>query len=973
MAGQRVSRRLRIATVLLSTLVVASGVSASQVDPKIPARELEVAELFSGIVSPETARAAAQDQVLRRHVEDAVELVADLSRMLAKRFEDVPELQQASLSLERYRNSLSDGTPATKERRQDILGGLGGLLGGGTGTAPATPGATDAAAGGGILSGITGSISSALSGIGDSLLQDVGGASMFLGIGLGAGAAQGLNLAQAPMTTQIAAKVAADNGMNATGLNPAIQNAAMGASASLLGAVNISSLAGSAGGSIDLNGVALGAANGIGNGISSGLKLSPQAMAMEPPPGNSTADIANTFTFALTKSLASNIDTTKLSANSINIQQFTGGVPTSQIAMSLAQGIGNGASSGLKLTQANLAPPTGNTASDALGAFGFGLTNSVTSNLNTSSLTSGNALQGININKIIPNLGMTAQSFGSGLGGGVAAGLKLNNAIVGMPDPNGNDAPAVAGNFAFGLTKSVTENINMTQLTSGNTALTGAASNIDIGRAAQGVAMGLVQGAGDAVNMMGGLQALINGTAMMPQQAAIPPSTLAFNDSLGGAAMGLGTGLGGQGTIVGVQLLSQLNVTSLVEGLVGNNTDSGMAPAAASAPVPSNGTGVARRSVRQVLSSAILPRQDSGVTAVSNGNSFNLSVVFNADTISSVTQRVISALSCEGVGGLVLVGLGLLDSGTISTNGVSTGINITTIQQVVPKGLIKFTSDGNKFEIDGQKVIDNLQGNLLSAADGISINGNTAVRFGVFLAVHIMVAMSVFLAILPLILTLEGTRVLLLRLKLGHVLPKATKWANIGWLWLMGPATLLLLIFGFLARGTAGHMQTAHGIIGLITAFVTFGATAFNVFSKLYISTKAPSPDASASVLPVPFALADRRTIGTLLSQLLLALSMPAVITGFSDLGAVTLCITRVVPFEFAFAIGMGLTTLYVTGSGISFLNILLATLDLRRAKKDAKDKVDEERWGKQTLKEKIQHVGPSRVQMGGRPETLRR
>lgn len=720
---------------LLSSLVVALGVSASQADPSISSREAEVADLFSGIVSPETARAAAQDQILRRHVEDAVDLVADLSRMLAKRFEDVPELQQASLSLERYRDSLSGSTAATKTRRQDLLGGLGGLLGGGTGTAPAAPGATESgAAGGGLLSGLTGGISSALSGIGNSLLQDASGASMFLGIGLGAGAAQGLNVAPAPMTMQVAAKVAADNGMNATGLNPAIQNAAMGATASLLGSVNVSSLAAGAGGSLDLNGLALGAANGIGNGLSSGLKLSPQAMAMEPPKGNNTADIANTFGFGLTKSLASNIDTSKLSASSINIQQFTGGVPTSQIAMSLAQGIGNGASTGLKLTQANLAPPAGNTASDALGAFGFGLTNSLTTNLNTTSLTSGSALQNININQIIPNLGMTAQSFGSGLGSGAAAGLKLNTAIVGMPDPNGNDAPSVAGNFAFGLTKSVTENVNLTQLTSGNSPLAGAAGNIDIGRAAQGVAMGLVQGAGDAVNMMGGLQALINGTATMPQQGAIPPSTLAFNDSVGGAAMGLGTGLGGQGTLVGVQLLSQLNVTSLVEGLVGNNTDTGAAPAAA-AP-PGNGTAVARRSAREVLSAAIIPRQESGVTAVSNGNSFNLSVVFNADTISSVTQRVISALSCEGVGGLVLVALGLLDSGTISTNGVTTGVNVTTLQQVVPKGLIKFTSDGNKYEIDGQKVIDNLQGNLLSAADGISINGNTAVRFGAFLAVH---------------------------------------------------------------------------------------------------------------------------------------------------------------------------------------------------------------------------------------------
>lgn len=75
-----------------------------------------------------------------------------------------------------------------------------------------------------------------------------------------------------------------------------------------------------------------------------------------------------------------------------------------------------------------------------------------------------------------------------------------------------------------------------------------------------------------------------------------------------------------------------------------------------------------------------------------------------------------------------------------------------------------------------------------------------------------MVAMAVFLAVLPLILSLEGTRALLLRLKLGHILPKASTWANIGWLWVMGPATLILLIFGVLARGNAGNMRTAHGV-----------------------------------------------------------------------------------------------------------------------------------------------------------------
>lgn len=75
-----------------------------------------------------------------------------------------------------------------------------------------------------------------------------------------------------------------------------------------------------------------------------------------------------------------------------------------------------------------------------------------------------------------------------------------------------------------------------------------------------------------------------------------------------------------------------------------------------------------------------------------------------------------------------------------------------------------------------------------------------------------MVAMSVFLAVIPLILSLEGTRALLLRLKLGHILPKASRWASIGWIWVMGPSTLIILIFGVLTTGSSGNMRTTHGV-----------------------------------------------------------------------------------------------------------------------------------------------------------------
>lgn len=526
-------------------------------------------DFLSKLVSPSTARAVAEDEVLQRNFLDVVELTADLTRRLALQFDKVPELQEASENIEIYRRSLSG---SIKPKRQNPLSSLGSLLG--IGGDSSSTNASAASSSGGILSGLTSSIGSAFSGIGDSLLSDASGAGLFLGTGLGAGAAQGLNLSTAPNTMAVAAKVAADNGMNATGLNPAIQNAAMGATASLLGSVNISSLTSSAP-TIDVHALAFGLAQGIGNGTSAGLKLSPQAEAMQAPAGNSTQDIA--------------------------------------------------------------------------GTFGFGLTKSLTSNLDLSKLTSGSS----------------------------------------------------------GLTSGLT-------------------SNIKIGMVAQGAAMGLIQGAGDAVNSMGGVQALINGTATMPT-APLPGTNMAFNDSVGGAATGFGQGLGGQGTLVGVQLLSQVNVTSLLEGLTGNSTSSGD-----TTTTPSNGTAVVKR---HPLHPAEIVRRQTQVTGGLNANNFNLSLIINADSISSVGQSAINALTCEGIGGLVLVGLGLFSSGTIKSNSVSS-VNSTLIKEALPKGIIHFTSSGNTFDIDGTVISNNLDGNLLNAASGVIINGNPVIKFAAFLVLH---------------------------------------------------------------------------------------------------------------------------------------------------------------------------------------------------------------------------------------------
>lgn len=517
-------------------------------------------DFLSRLVSPSTARTVAADDMFQRNLLDAVDLTAGLTRRLAALFDSIPELQEASKNIDEYRRSFVGSN--TRERR-----GLGDLFGlGDTSNDNST---SDS----GILSSITSSIGDAFSGIGNSLLQDVNGAGLFLGTGLGAGAAQGLNLSTASMTTQVAAKVAADNGMNATGLNPLIQNAAMGATASLLGSLNLTSLLGSSGSGIDLHSLAFGLATGLGNGTSAGLKLSPQAEAIRAPPGNTTQDIA--------------------------------------------------------------------------GTFAFGLSKSITSNINLTSLTSGSS----------------------------------------------------------GSASSVTKDLN-------------------IGLIAQGAAMGLMQGAGDAVNSMGGVQALINGTAAMPN-TSLPATTMTFNDSVGGAATGFGQGLGGQGTLVGVQLLSKLNVTSLLQGLSGTTAET-------TDTTGSNGTAVVKRHPLHPLE---IIRRQAQVSGGLTDSSFNLSLIINADSISSVAQSAVNALTCEGVGGLLLVASGLMSSGTIKANSGSS-VNSTLIKEALPKGIIHFSSSGNTFEIDGTIVSEKIDGGLLAAAGGITINGNTVIKFAVFLVLH---------------------------------------------------------------------------------------------------------------------------------------------------------------------------------------------------------------------------------------------
>lgn len=76
----------------------------------------------------------------------------------------------------------------------------------------------------------------------------------------------------------------------------------------------------------------------------------------------------------------------------------------------------------------------------------------------------------------------------------------------------------------------------------------------------------------------------------------------------------------------------------------------------------------------------------------------------------------------------------------------------------------------------------------------------------------VLVAILAFVVLVPLALSMDAGRYLLVRLKLSHVYPKLPRWINLIWLGLMAPLAIATLAFGFLAGGTSGHLRTVHGV-----------------------------------------------------------------------------------------------------------------------------------------------------------------
>ncbi|POS84156.1 hypothetical protein EPUL_005196 [Erysiphe pulchra] len=195
----------------------------------------------------------------------------------------------------------------------------------------------------------------------------------------------------------------------------------------------------------------------------------------------------------------------------------------------LGIGLGNGTITGLDL------PPNLTKVSKVLQEKPTGI-NLIASNLGQG--LSSSLVGSINLNSVGPDpssFGLAAKAVGEGVGNGAAAGLDLKPASS-VVYSNDTGIPAIAGNFAQGLTSSFLSSIDLKSIMS-----MGNVSNDQVKTAAKALAQGLGSGAAYA-------------TKLSPN----PPSNLTFDqDGISGVAGNFGQGLS-------VSFLKDINFKELI-------------------------------------------------------------------------------------------------------------------------------------------------------------------------------------------------------------------------------------------------------------------------------------------------------------------------------------------------------------------------------------------------------------------------
>ncbi|KAF7961173.1 hypothetical protein EAE96_000840 [Botrytis aclada] len=742
-----------------------------------------------------------------------------------------------------------------------------------------------------------------------SFLTGAGAASSALGSGLGGGTASGLGLNKSA--------VAAPNG---TGIPLIAGNLGNGLTQSLFSNIDMSKLMTGLPTGM-LQSAVVNAGKGLGEGAAEGLDLPMNMATMRMRLKRAAATAAGTnatgsglnvdeIAYGFTKSLSSSflgaVDVKKLTS-----QAMSGSNLTSMVGPTLVgagSGLGAGAAQGLGLSNAAVAPSTGADAAapEVAHNFAYELTTSFLANGTLSSLQS-KLMSAMSMTNVSAMLGPAAQGVGSGIGQGAAVGLGLQDPSTAQ-SPMGGDVAMVARDFSYGLTSNFLANGTVSRLQAKAAALLGgggsnsssgammsALQKVSVSKAAEGLARGLVDGAGQSVANMGGFQAILNGanssTVMM--QAAVPIfKSDDFNDTTGGVATSFGQGLGGQGVTLIAQMLGMsMSLSSngtLTPTPLGNTTTTPASLSSSEEEAPLNNLSTtAKRSHSYRSSSSSMIRKSAPLNLhkridTPSTPNLNISTItsdllagVNVTSLDVLLQKGVDTLTCQGIGGFVEILQGLKASGSLPTSAGGT--------LMLPNATFTVASQGNEFLIN-------------PATQLILVNGIGMSRLTILIVAHAFLLILAYFLAIPLALLLTSGHEIATLLSLPHIWASAPQTRFRIWLFAVLPLSLGGIILGILLLGSASHGTTLHGVLGFAVLVLTMAA--FGLEMKFWAG------------------IAKLRVLRGVVLSLLLAGANAAFVTGFVDIQRISLCTVRL-PDQVLIGAAMNAASLFTTGTTV--------------------------------------------------------
>ncbi|KAL0260368.1 hypothetical protein SLS55_004054 [Diplodia seriata] len=751
------------------------------------------------------------------------------------------------------------------------------------------------------------------------LLNTLSQAAPYAGSGLGQGAAEGLGLTDKARSGSAGSKRVATRQTSGeedddASVGDIAQDFTRSLSSTFLSNVNLSSLVSNAAGQgSEMIGPAVqGLAQGLGGGAATGLGL--QKDVQEPIDSQDIESVLKGFSRSLTTSFLANGTLENIQAKAANAAS----IPVVPAVQGLAKGFGSGAASAFGLKEATVVDPSATDIPTVAQGFSDSLTQSFLSNGTAKKLTDMLGDQGPVM------LASIVEGLGRGFGSGAAESLGLQSAESDSDSSDSSDsesedsdsedldAPTVAQKFSKALTTSFLTDDTLDKITQkAMSAGGGLGENIDFSKLAEGLGIGLIDGASTAIFMQTGMD-----------NASLTENSQQFNDTVGGAATGFGRGVSSEAIKAVFSAFGNKDVAGNLADELDTSTDLVNTPAGSS---PSDAPTTSKRSVAIARKPAKRQAQLNTTDAV-NALAQNL----NITTLNSLIQQGADALGCTGVGGLIQVGLGLqqnlLDG---QTPNLPSPKNIPFLSQL--DQTINITSSNNNdlflFQLDLPTLT-------------LTVNRLPIVKLAAFLAAHVAAVALAFYLLLPAALALGAARGLAVDIlnrpdKLRFA-PRAVTALQAFAVPAFAAAGAGL---GAAAAGSAAHARTPHQIVG----WVTLGAAVLG--GGLHVAATRANANANgeaAGAKKKNAAAVDAkqqhqqktlRRASDAVAQLVLGLAQVELVLGFQDLNEISFCATQGVPLPLAVAAGAVLTAVVFGSAGAVGLKVVVGRWGRERRK----------------------------------------